>query len=318
MMPRRKPPKRPLIDPAREQEAPDGRFGLTANPVRVLPDSPLFTTHFPIDSMHTMKRASLIRVLPVAAFAMMAGISMGKTAQGQSTLREVTRGKATQGQLSQDPNLADRFSIPLQSLPPPPEEVKPWLEAGNVRFVFGPEARQSDQTDARARELAAETRYRIEYRCERKTQWEWIRASRELRITTQVGRVHWQPFHTIWFRDRPETDGFWSNPLVQHELDHVRLSSDPSMEGRFAASLKEPFIIRHGLSGRQRVNQSLIDQLTEQYLQQRFDQILQLIDLRYQELDLVTGHGSSPLQPESSLYRLLRGSPTDRTDPSSD
>jgi hypothetical protein len=219
--------------------------------------------------------------------------------------------------------------VSLDSLPPAPEELKRWIDAGQVRFQTGTSdngqaasATESEQAsnhsprrdldDDRQRVgLAAKTEYQIEFRCDLKTSWQWNPTSRELLISASLRQLHWQPVHTVWFRKLPDTENFWTHRLVLHEFDHVRLSCDPGMKARFAASLKPAIVIRHKLEVGQRISPPLIDQITNDYLQQRFAEIIELIDLRYLELDRATGHGRSPLRKASPLYELLRETSSD-------
>lgn len=197
--------------------------------------------------------------------------------------------------------------ISLDDLPPPPQELKRLIERGEVAFEFG--------GDANGRSFAAETHYRIAFDYKTRTTWRLNPNGRQLRIVARLVRLGWQPHHKVWFRNRPESETFWNNPLVLHEFDHIRLSSDQRWKEKLEALKRKPAAIQHDLSSRERVTQALVDQVVDQYLQARLQEVFDLIDIRYRELDRQTAHGKRPLPEDSQLQTYLRAAGSDRSEP---
>ena len=69
---------------------------------------------------------------------------------------------------------------------------------------------------------------------------------------------------------------------------------------------KRPMKLTHRVDRGKEVDRRRINQLVNKHIQNRFQQTLELIDIRYQELDRVTAHGLAPLPVESELHDLLR------------
>jgi hypothetical protein len=202
---------------------------------------------------------------------------------------------------------SDQSPISLADLPSPPGELKRLIEAGEVEFEFG-----GDTTD---RPFAAETHYEIAFDYKTRTTWRLSPNRRQLRIVMRLSRLSWQPRHRVWFRKQPASEGFWSNPLVLHEFDHVRLSSDPRWREKLEAFKRKPAVIQHDLSSHEPVTPALVDQIVEQYLQSRLQEVFDLIDIRYRELDRQTAHGQRPLPEDSPLRKYLREPEAERSEP---
>ena len=208
-------------------------------------------------------------------------------------------------------------TIPLADLPAPPAELKRLIEAGRVTFEYCVSDEETASRDAVSdkkavtngqpdKRLSAETHYRIRFDYDAKFTWRVVESQRELRISSQLRRFVWQPSHTVWFRDRPKTEDFWSNPLVLHEFDHVRLSTDPRLKARFEKVLQKPVVIGRRLAEGEQANDQLARRLTDDYLQRLHREVIELIGIRYQELDRATSQGRDALGQDSRLYDLLR------------
>jgi hypothetical protein len=196
--------------------------------------------------------------------------------------------------------------ISLDDLPSPPGELKRLIEASQVAFEFG-----GDATD---RPFAAETHYQIAFDYKTRTTWRLSPNGRQLRIVMRLSRLSWQPRHRVWFRNRPASEGFWHDPLVLHEFDHVRLSSDPRWKEKLEVLTRNPAVIQHDLSNHEPVTRTIVNQVVDQYLQSRLQEVFDLIDIRYRELDRETAHGRTPLPDDSPLQEYLRDPGSDRSD----
>ncbi len=191
----------------------------------------------------------------------------------------------------------------LSSLPEPPEELKKLLAAGPVTFEVGPRQTTGDPR------IIGETRYEISYRYKSQAQWRLLRddlGARVLVIDAGFSRVQWKPRHVIWLRHQPAAEEFWSNSVLLHEFDHLRISTDPHVARRFSELLRQRRVIRYKLQPGEVPGRVLTDSLVEREARAVFDELTDLIAIRYRELDRETSHGREPLPSSSSLYELLR------------
>ncbi len=74
--------------------------------------------------------------------------------------------------------------------------------------------------------------------------------------------------------------------------------------------MRESVEIRHQLSAGEAANRKLVDRLADEFVQNRFQDSLELIQIRYRELDRETTNGRTPLSDDSPLNKLLREFPS--------
>ncbi len=230
-----------------------------------------------------------------------------------------------------DEGSAGKLLAPGQ-LPEPPEELARWLKSAGVTFRVGgappaAEASAGERSDSRlpaepepsaeaerrseaANRVDALTRYRVAYDYETRSRWrlEGRGQNRQLVVTIRFRNVQWRPSHVIWFRQSPAVKSFWNHPLVRHEFDHVRLSGDRRWRDRFVAMLDEQRVLRIPLAADERIDHERVRRAVDRHVQTVFGKIVELIDIRYRELDRLTGHGTRPLPPDSELAGGLRRS----------
>jgi hypothetical protein len=197
--------------------------------------------------------------------------------------------------------------INVANLPKPPSAIRDLIGSGRVTFEAG--HREESGAPSDGPRLAAETRFQIEFKYSSRSRWTVARDNRRVVINVRFLSITWKPKHTVWFRRRPATEDFWTNDLVLHELDHVRISNDPRLAARFAESLREQRVLVHIISPRDVVNQSFVDRLVGEHVERVFAGITDLISIRYQELDRITKHGRRPIPNDSPLQELLRPDP---------
>ena len=191
----------------------------------------------------------------------------------------------------------------MSGLPEPPRNLKKLLAAGAVTFEVGPRESSGDPR------IIGETRYSISYRYRSEAKWQLSRdtqGARVLIIDAGFSHLRWSPRHVIWLRDEPGAEEFWSNNVVLHELDHLRISTDPRVAKRFAELLRQRRVIRHLLQPGEVAGRELTDKLVEREARAVFDELTDLIAIRYRELDRETSHGRKSLPPDSKLHDLLR------------
>ena len=193
--------------------------------------------------------------------------------------------------------------LSVSTLSEPPAQLKKLLTAGKVTFEVGPRASAGDAR------IVGETRYEISYRYKSQANWRLSRddqGARVLIIDVVFRRVQWNPKHVIWLRNQPDAKDFWSNSVLLHEFDHLRISTDPRVAKRFAELLKARRVIRHQMQAGEIAGRELTDKLVEREARAVFDEVTDLIAIRYRELDRETEHGRKPLLSNSELYELLR------------
>lgn len=205
---------------------------------------------------------------------------------------------AAQPLIAQEPS-----SIEIGKLPDPPAEIGALVKQAQVSFEAGPR-RPGDRTDS-DRRIIAETHYRIGYKYSSQSNWRVTGGGRKLIVNVRYSQLQWRPTHTVWFRNRPADQGFWSNRLVLHELDHVRISNDPRFARRFEQRLREQPVLEREIRSGQVVSRRFVDSLVDRHVETIFQEVADLIAIRYRELDRLTGHGMRPIPTDSEMNRWL-------------
>ncbi|TWU26877.1 hypothetical protein Pla52o_07320 [Novipirellula galeiformis] len=220
-----------------------------------------------------------------------------------------------------DPADAVSQPIVISDLPSPPAAIASLIERGNVRFIYGPrpDSMQSPwQEDSRlarlrrGRRLAATTEYRLEYHFRSRNQWEFEDRGedvRDLRISVWFTEARIEREHTVWFRQCPEFESFWTNRLVLHELDHVQISVDPGLEQRFRERLHSPTTIKRQFKRNETVDEAVVHRIVEAHVAEMFAPISDLVKIRYQELDRITDHGLLDFPPPTSIQTVKQWTP---------
>ncbi len=90
-----------------------------------------------------------------------------------------------------------------------------------------------------------------------------------------------------------------------HELDHLRISSDPRIKNRFEQRLREESVLVRAINNGDVVNQNLVSQLVKEHVVEIFQEYSDLIAIRYKELDRITNHGQRPVPADSEIAKLL-------------
>ncbi len=203
-------------------------------------------------------------------------------------------------------------TIKLTDLPEPPAPLAALIEQGTVKFFVGqlPSGKQDVNRSERRDQVrfTAETQFHMSFDYRSRTQWRLNRSAGKSKLVINVTfqSVKLKQTHDVWFEQRPATADFWTNRLVLHEFDHIRLSADPGIEKRFAQRLRERKVISEQIDNGARVNDTVVRQVVDKHVQQVFDEILELVNIRNQELDRQTNHGLQPLPEDSSLSEWLR------------
>lgn len=174
-----------------------------------------------------------------------------------------------------------------------PPELAGLIEVGAVQFVFY----DSHDPPPERQRYPAETRFDVRYRYRSTNRWHVYQAAgrRRVAIRPAFEKITWQPSHTIHLPQRLVGPEFYAEPLVRHEFDHVRISVQPDFERRFREGIAELEVIDRTVPPGQTVDAAWVEQQVRSRVEDLFWQTLQLIEIRYRELDRLTDHGVQPL-----------------------
>ena len=209
-----------------------------------------------------------------------------------------------------DANGAHADTIELSDLPAPPEKLAKLIERGDVVFLVGertPDAANRYTSIRPQAKLGGETHFQLgfDYRCRSRWRIQESDGRRLLKITVNYQQIKLNRSHQIWLRKRPESSGFWNSGLVLHEFDHVRLSSDATVDKRFVEKLRQQKTVTEEIGSHVKVTDSYVQSVVDRQANKVFDETIQLINIRYKELDRQTDHGLRPLPEDSSLAEWL-------------
>ncbi len=190
-------------------------------------------------------------------------------------------------------------------MPDPPEHLAKLLKQTKVKWDF------YDAT-LRPRQWPGLTRFdvKLEYRSLNHHQLISAANGQTLQVVPQFRTVNLLVTHRIELPKSYQTDDFWERSLVLHELDHLKLSSHPYWVKAFKSrvqqigTLRQPWPLGTPPSQADQVARKMVDEA----VRQEFDAILQLLDIRYQELDRITEHGLRPL-PDHYWDDLSKSTP---------
>lgn len=202
--------------------------------------------------------------------------------------------------LSQENRPTETQTIRLADLPEPPETIKRWIDSGDLKISFG--GRRPSQEG-----MAAETTFRMVHRYRSNPRWTMHQAgsNRICQIRFRFRLVQLRTTHEIWFLERPDTERFWSDPLVLHEFDHLRLSADPRLGDRFRKLVYQTSVIERSVENGETVDANWVEEQVDQYVQQQFNKVTDLASIRYRELDRLTDHGRRQIPADCEIAQTL-------------
>ena len=178
-------------------------------------------------------------------------------------------------------------TVPTPSLPQPPEPLQRLLTLGKVDYVFY-DARQL------RRKFQAETRYSLQYNSKINFRWRAVGRSggrRTLVVRPQFDQLEFEIKHEILLPIAFAGEGFYDQQLVRHEFDHVRISTDPRFLSLFRNWVAEELTVLRTQCASDADFNLVAKELVDERVEQIFQRVLSLIQLRYQELDQTTRHG---------------------------
>lgn len=234
-------------------------------------------------------------------------------------------------------NAQESRVVQLTDLPPVPEDLKRIVDAHELSFLVGGErpslTRSIRSTPESDRRFDAETQFKMNYSFDSRCRWEAIREPAtadtigRLAVRVRYTRIETQISHQIWLRRLPDPETFWDDSLIRHELDHVRISSDPRLTIRFEKAIRnlqrielshvqsEPVWViarrKYEAAWSRRASLQLyLDHrdakpFVKSAVQMEFDRLIELVNIRYRELDRVTDHGLNAIPAGGQLRDWL-------------
>lgn len=202
------------------------------------------------------------------------------------------------------PGFAQSGIIARDLLPTPPPQIVELLQRADVQFTYGWDAKPASMRNFDGPRLDGITVYEWGYSFNYRNRPPIGSQRRSMTIDIDVSPSDLTCKHTVWFREVPDLQSFWSNPLVLHELDHVRISSDPRLKSLFLSQSQPPLIVELNRAAQVAPN-AYAKIAAQDHVKAIHAEILALIDIRYQELDRLTRHGANALPADAPLAAIL-------------
>jgi len=180
-----------------------------------------------------------------------------------------------------------------EELPAAPDDLQPLLRLANLQLKFYDPVQFP-------RRFTGETRMALDYKLDFTYRWTVEREGRKRILVAELTHrpTRFTLYHQILLPIDHAAADLYTRPLVQHELDHVRISTDPRyrnlFEQWFQADIKT---LKMELDRRatERDFAGLIQTAVQEHADQSFRRMLDLIHIRNRELDRLTKHGQQPL-----------------------
>ena len=130
------------------------------------------------------------------------------------------------------------------------------------------------------------------------------RATRRLNVTPSSTKAVLERRHTILIPNYLDNDQRWANRLVQHEFDHVAISSDPRPKMLLEQLLRQ--LPRFEITiGPLEPTDATIRAAIDKQAKQRSDAVVELVGHNYVHLDAVTFHGIKAIGDRRDFFTSL-------------
>lgn len=186
--------------------------------------------------------------------------------------------------------------------PPAPEPIRQLLKEADVSFEFYGEGEGDRQYPGLTTFDAS-----YSYRARHSFRVAGSGADRQLLVQPRISSLRFTRSHTIRLPRSLQGPDFFTNRLVLHELDHVRISNDPRWEQLFRSRVREIDLLAAPLPPGTNAIKRVAEQVIRDAIEKAFREVQQLVEIRYQELDRVTQHGLRPLPEE--YWKEFAGDP---------
>jgi hypothetical protein len=150
------------------------------------------------------------------------------------------------------------------------------------------------------RRFTGETRMAVQYQLDFTYRWKIEGTGRRRILVVDLTHrpTQFTFYHQVLLPIDMATESLYQRPLVQHELDHVRIATDPRYRNLFDQWLQaDTATLKLELDRRatERDFPQLIQEAVQEQARERFQRMLQLLQVRNRELDRLTQHGQQPL-----------------------
>lgn len=177
--------------------------------------------------------------------------------------------------------------------PPAPEPIQQLLKEADVSFEFY----EGEIGDGQYPGLTTfDASY--SYRARHSFRVTGSGTALQLVVQPRFSALRFTRSHVIRLPRSLQGPDFFENPLVLHELDHVRISNDPRWEQLFRSRVRKIVSLTAPLPAGSAATKNAADRLIRDAIENAFREVQQLVEIRYRELDQVTQHGLQ-LLPEN-------------------
>ena len=198
-------------------------------------------------------------------------------------------------------------------LPSPPEELRERIHSGKVRFEFY-------DSKVIKRPRPGETKFEYRYEYESRSKWKLITQDGQaaIQVSVRYQDIKLERTHRISLPEEMIRDDLFQKPLTLHEFDHVAISSDK----RLPALLESMLIDRNALIVKVlneeedeftgKPSPKDLSRISKQFVKDASDEVfndfVEVVSIRYRELDRISNFGLEPLSSEER-QRLIETTP---------
>ena len=201
----------------------------------------------------------------------------------------------------------------IVTLPDPPEAISALIQSGNVRFEF-----YDPKVVVRSFDGETEFEFRYEYKSRSAWKRKEVDGKPGIEVGIQYEEVKLAQSHRILLPDSLIGDGVFKRQLTLHEFDHVRISSDPRWGPLLQTMLKSRNSVmtkafdedEDEIKGRgtpQELNR-ITNQMVKEASDAVFNELIELVRIRYRELDRVSRYGLETMSKEDR-QRIVEAAP---------
>ncbi|MFK7736050.1 MAG: hypothetical protein AB8B50_08490 [Pirellulaceae bacterium] len=191
----------------------------------------------------------------------------------------------------------------MDKLPAPPKELAELIERGEVSVSFYDRKPSSQRFEGETR-FQYDVKYRFRFRLRSRNNPAGPSAS------VTVSSIKISPQNKISVPKRYAHDEIWTEPLVVHEFEHVKVNSDPRLFlllRAVVASIRTVSLDAETLAGNDSAtsHERLISQQIDEEINRRVAKVTALVQANNDLLDQVTRHGVAPEYRDTNFFNRL-------------
>ncbi len=159
--------------------------------------------------------------------------------------------------------------------------------------------------DKQPKNRLGKTEYDVTFRQKHKYKFEWTEDgdSRDVTVTIDVQEFDVNLRHVLKLPRRLDRPGRWRNSLMQHEFDHVAISTDPRARLLLDRLCRQVGPLKLKVPATQTLDDAFFNPLINKEVAKRRDAVTDLIQFNYDELDRLSKHGSLRLPKRRDFFR---------------